>query len=511
METKNLFSRSIGIFKVSLIVITIILQLVLLGYSVFKFSEATRYIYWVVYFFAICLVLKIIYNDNKASYKITWITFLLVFPTAGIIFYGIFGRARFIKKITNKIDEIEEDNEYYYKQNNDVLNSVTDEAFKSNAELLFNLGRAPIYNNTNTKYLPMGEVFYEKLIKELKTAEKFIFMEYYIVADGKMHQGIMDVLIEKANAGVEVKYLFDAAGCISVLPKDFVDVCKKNNIELVPFNPLTTRFYSFMSYRDHKKITIIDGYKAFTGGINIGDEYINGYVKYGHWKDMAMYLEGDAVYGLTSFFIWTWNLATHQSLKYEDYKPIKHSVVNNDSYVIPFQDGATNNIDIAEDNYIKLINNAKKYVYISTPYLIIDEHLSSALKLAAKSGVDVRILTPHIPDKKIVFSLTRSYYSELIKSGVKVYEYTPGFVHGKVLVADGTTALVGTINFDYRSLLWNYECACLVYDKTFATEIEEDFLKTLEVSHLADKKLWSNVKPLNQLGRSILKLMSPLF
>ncbi len=509
MESKNNFSRSINVLKVTLLAITFILQIFLLSYGIFKFSEVSSNIYWLFNFIAICLVLKIIYNDNKSSYKITWIVFLLIFPTSGILFYALFGRTRFLKGTIEAINNIESNNEDYYLQNNDVLKSIKDNSFKSNVKLLYNQGNFPVFKNTNVEYLPIGEEFYEKLIKELKTAKKFIFMEYFIVSDGKMHEGIMEVLKEKAKSGVEVKYLYDSAGSVSILPSDFEKECLEHNIELVAFNPPSLRFYNFVSYRDHKKITVIDGYKGFTGGINIGDEYINGYEKYGHWKDMSMYLEGDAVYGLTSFFLWTWNLQTNQNLKFKDYKATQHNIINN-TYVVPFQDGATNSVDIAEDNYIKLINNAKKYVYITTPYLIIDEHMSSALKLAAKSGVDVRILTPHIPDKKVVFNLTRSFYPELINAGVKVYEYTPGFVHGKVLVADGTTSLVGTINFDYRSLLWNYECACLVYDEKFATSITENYLKTLEVSELANEKLWKNLSKLDHLSRSLLKLMAPL-
>ncbi len=509
MESKNNFNRMLNITKAFLVAITFLLQISLLTYSTLKISEFSNFLYWSFEIVAVCLVLKIIYNDNKASYKVTWIVFLLIFPASGILFYLLFGRARFLNKTTDKIKSIESNNKDYYTQNDDVLESLQSKTFTSYAQLLFNEGKYPIYKNTNVEYLPLGEDFYEKLIKELKTAKKFIFMEYFIVSDGKMHRGIMEVLKERANAGVEVKYLYDYAGSISVVPHDFKKECEENNIELVPFNPLSRKFYSFVNYRDHKKITVIDGYKGFTGGINIGDEYINEVDRFGHWKDMAMYLEGDAVYALTSFFLWTWNLQTNQDLKFCDYKAVSNNI-NNNTYIIPFQDCAINMVDIAEENYIKLINNAKKYIYITTPYLIIGENVSAALKLAAKSGVDVRILTPHIPDKKVVFTLTRSFYSELVNAGVKIYEYTPGFVHGKILVADGTTSLVGTINFDYRSLLWNYECACLVFDTEFAKSITDDYLKTLEVSHLADESLWKNISKTEHFGRSLLKLVAPL-
>ncbi len=509
MESKNNFNITVNIVKTLLAAITFLFQLFLLSYSIFKFSETSNVIYWTFKIIATLLVLKIIYNDNKATYKVTWIVFLLLFPTSGILFYLLFGRARFLNKTINDITEIEKDNTDYYTQNEDVLKTLQSKTFTSYANLLFNEGKYPIFKNTKVEYLPLGEDFFKKLIEQLKTAEKFIFMEYFIVSDGKMHREIMEVLKERANAGVEVKYLYDHAGSISVVPYDFKKECEENNIELVPFNPLSRKFYSFVNYRDHKKITVIDGYKGFTGGINIGDEYINEVNRFGHWKDMAMYLEGEAVYALSSFFLWSWNLETKQRLKFIDYKPTS-SYINNNTYVIPFQDCAINMIDIAEENYIKLINNAKQYVYITTPYLIIGENVASALKLAAKSGVDVRILTPHIPDKKVVFSLTRSFYAELINAGVKIYEYTPGFVHGKILVADGTTSLVGTINFDYRSLLWNYECACLVYDTEFAKSVTEDYLKTLEVSHLADESIWKDINSVQHFARSLLKLIAPL-
>lgn len=262
METKNNFSRSINIMKVALIAITFLIQVGILAYGMLRFSVASRYIYWIFFFIAICLVLKIIYNDNKASYKITWVVVLLIFPTTGILLYLLFGRTRFTKSLSNRIAQIENNNRDYYDQNEEVLNSIQDETFKSNAKLVFNQGQYPVYKNTHVEYLNIGEAYFKKLVEELKTAEKFIFMEYFIVSDGKMHRTIMDILKERANAGVEVRYMYDVAGSISVIPDTFKQECADNNIKLTPFNPLSSKFYNFISYRDHKKITVIDGYKG---------------------------------------------------------------------------------------------------------------------------------------------------------------------------------------------------------------------------------------------------------
>ncbi|MFV0274826.1 MAG: cardiolipin synthase [Bacilli bacterium] len=508
MENKNLFSKLTNILKAIIIIAAIVLQIGLFIFTTNKLNELAFNTNKIISIIGLLMILFILYKDTKSSYKISWIIIIALSPVTGILLYLIFGEKKFSKRIYKKIKKVEILNEHFFVQNKEVLNEISDEGFKRQAELIYNLSKYPVYKNTNVKYLSIGEIFHEKLLKELKSAKKFIFMEYFIVSDGKMHRSIMEILKEKANSGVDVRYMYDVAGSISTLPKGFIDECKENNIKILPFNKVSHRLYTFLSYRDHRKITVIDGNKGFTGGINIGDEYINEYKKYGHWKDMAMYLEGDGVYSLTSMFLWLWNISTNENTHFQDYKPtIK---VENDTFVVPFTDGPIDNVNIGENNYIRIINNAKKYVYITTPYLIIDENFLTSLKLAASSGVDVRIITPHIPDKKIVFEVTRSYYAELVKSGVKIFEYTPGFVHGKIMVADGNTSVVGTINLDYRSLSWNFECSCLVFDKTFAQDITKDYLETIKQCQEVDSHLWENTTIIKKIKQSLLKLIGPL-
>ncbi len=497
-------------FKYMLFSLYFILQIFIIYLLTSKLYFETEVFTNFVYVISVFLVLKIVYDDTtKASYKVSWITAFLLTRQLSIVLYLIFGKNKFPKSTKNKVASIKSFNNNFYTQNHSVFNSISNISHKNNVDLIFNLEQFPVYKNTNVQYLPSGSAFLEKLITQLKKAEKFIFMEYFIVSDGFMHNSIMNVLIEKANSGVDVRYLYDAGGSFATLPPSFKQQCLDNNIKLQPFRPLSYKFYSFFSYRDHKKITVIDGLYGFTGGINIGDEYINKIDKFGHWKDMSLFLEGDAVYSLTSIFLSTWNYATKSNCKFSDFTVPNHNVHNN-CYVVPFEDTPVNTTDLAEDNYIKIISSAKKYVYITTPYLIINEHLSSALELSAKSGVDVRILTPHVPDKKIVLELTRSFYSKLTSSGVKIYEYTPGFIHGKIVVSDDTTSVVGTINFDYRSFIWNYECACVVFDETLALDIKKDFLETLEVSHLAKQSTWKNISLPRKIFYTFLKLLGPL-
>lgn len=496
--------------KVLILIISLFVQLFFIYAIVDKLYTSPINLYWSIYFVCIMLIFKILYDeDAMPAYKISWITSFFIFNSLSIVLFFIFGKNKFNKKDLLKVNQIKNKNSSFYTQNKDVYENILSLPAKKQCDLIFNLEQFPVYKNTNVLFLPTGESFLEKLIYELNTAKKFIFMEYFIVSDGYMHNKIMNVLKRKASEGVEVKYLYDSGGSMMTIPKNFKKECLKYNIQVEGFSPLNHHFYKFFSFRDHKKITVIDGLKGFTGGINIGDEYINKIEKYGHWKDSAVFLEGDAVYGLTGIFLSTWNYTSGDNLHFKHYSVPKHNITNN-NYVIPFEDTPVNRTNIAEDNYIKIISSATKYIYITTPYLIINDHMSKALQLASNSGVDVRILTPHIPDKKLILELTRSFYSKLIRSGIKIYEYEPGFIHSKTIVSDDFTCVVGTINFDYRSLSWNYECACTIFEKDLAVSMKDDFIKTLEVSLKIDYKSSKSLTLKNKILYPILTLLGPL-
>lgn len=326
-----------------------------------------------------------------------------------------------------------------------------------------------------------------------------------------MWNNILEILKQKAAQGVLVRLIYDDMGCFLTLPKDYPAQLRKCGIQCVVFNPFRPLLSAKQNNRDHRKIAVIDGKVAFTGGINLADEYINAIEKHGHWKDAAIMLEGRAAWSFTLIFLQMWELCTHTGESYADYYPWKKQdcPITASGFVQPYADSPMDTEHVGEHVYLQILNNAKEYVYINTPYLIVDDSMLSALCLAAKSGVDVRIVTPHRWDKWLVHMTTRSYYRELIKSGVKIYEYTCGFIHSKTFVSDDRTATVGTTNLDFRSLYLHFECGTLLFDNTAVIEVKEDFLNTLTICQQVSKKdCKTNI--VTRLFQNILRLFAPL-
>ena len=341
----------------------------------------------------------------------------------------------------------------------------------------------PVYTGSTAKYLSPGEVKFQHLLEELEKAEQYIFLEYFIVQEGVMWDAILEILKRKVRQGVKVRLMYDDLGCFFLLPKDYAEQMKKLGIECVVFNPFRPFLTVVQNNRDHRKIVSIDGKVAFTGGINLADEYINAVEKHGHWKDASIMVTGRAAWSFTLMFLQMWEVCTGLDEDYTLYYPWKDAPcpVRSDGFVQPYADSPMDKENVGEHVYMQIINNAKKCVYINTPYLIIDDSMVSALCLAAISGVDVRIVTPHIWDKKLVHMTTRSYYRELISAGVKIYEYSKGFIHSKTFVSDDRVGTVGTTNLDFRSLYLHFECGTLLIDNRAVMEIKEEFLKTLEI------------------------------
>lgn len=369
----------------------------------------------------------------------------------------------------------------------------------------------PIYAHSSTRYLSPGERKFEALKEELEKAEKYIFLEYFIIQEGKMWNEIFEILKRKVQEGVLVRLIYDDMGCFLVLPKDFSKKLKGNGIECAVFNPFKPMLTVMQNNRDHRKIAVIDGKVAFTGGINLADEYINEVVRFGHWKDAAIMIKGDAAWSFTVMFLQMWELCTNVLEDHANYYPWKEEkcTITNDGYVQPYTDSPMDTENVGEHVYLQIINNAKDYVYIYTPYLIIDDSMVSALTLAAKSGIDVRIITPHKWDKWVIHMTTRSYYRDLIKAGVKIYEYSKGFLHAKAFVSDDLTATVGTTNLDFRSLYLHFECGAWMYDTAAVMELKKDFLRTQEECQQITLKDCNPKLPM-RLFQDILRLFAPL-
>lgn len=507
---KLLFSR------IAITLVLIILQLSILVIWIWNLSEDFIYLYTFSLIIGLIMTIYIVSRADNPSYKLAWLIPILLFPILGILLYIFFGGHKLSKKLKRRIEKYYYDTMNYIKQDKKVMRKIEDEdkSIANQVKYISDFSNFPIYENTFSKYLSSGENFYKELLKSLKDAKKFIFMEYFIIEEGVMWNSILEILQEKVKEGVEVRLIYDDVGCAQTLPKTYNEKLNNLGIKTLVFNQIVPVLSAVLNNRDHRKITIVDGHTAFTGGINLADEYINEIVKFGHWKDSAIMIKGEAVWSFTLMFLEVWSFTINKNENYEKYKHSEKILLDDtmyeDGYVQPYGDSPFNNELIGENIYLNMINKAKKYVYICTPYLIIDNELVTALTLAAKSGVDVRIVTPHIEDKWYIHIVTRAYYDQLIKYGVKIYEYTPGFIHSKTFVVDDHIATVGTINLDYRSLYLHFECGVFLYNCRSVMEIKSDFKNILSVSQRITIEDTKNVKWSNRFLRSIIKLFAPL-
>ncbi len=468
-----------------LIILLLALQLALIIFVLISSSLTYAIISRSLSLISLFVSIYVLTRRDTGAYKSTWIFLILLFPLFGGLFYLSSEFQSSVRRFRKKTSHTEEK----AKRLMSLPETGYDVAIKRNPECtrqfryLQNFAGFPIYDGTKTKYLSPGEVKFEYLVHELEKAEKYIFLEYFIVQEGKMWDAILEILKRKAAQGVTVRLLYDDFGCFALLPKDYPKQLKKFGIECAIFNPFRPFLTIKQNNRDHRKIVSIDGKVAFTGGINLADEYINVKERHGHWKDASIMIEGKAAWSFTLMFLQMWELTVGTDEDYAQWYPWvgKPCDINANGFVLPYADSPLDKENVGEHVYMQILNNAKDYVYINTPYLIIDDKMVSALCLAAKSGVDVRIVTPHIGDKWFVHATTRSYYRELIKAGVKIYEYTNGFIHSKTFVSDDRTATVGTTNLDFRSLYLHFECGAWMYDSEAVMEVKEDFLKTLEL------------------------------
>ena len=498
--------------RVVITALLIVLQALLLFGFIWKLDNYFVYFYAGSVLLSLLITLGIINSKSNPAYKIAWLIPILLFPVFGGLIYPLFGSDRTGRYLRKKLQGIgtEMDNVIGEAHRRSGAEQLPPDA-ANQSRYISHCAYCPPYQNTTTEYLPLGEVKFERMVEELKKAKHYIFLEYFIIQEGKMWNTILDILRQKAAEGVDVRVIYDDMGCIMILPTGYDKTLEQMGIKCRIFNPFVPILSSRFNTRDHRKICVIDGNVGFTGGINLADEYINAYEKHGHWKDTSILLKGEAVFNLTVMFLSMWDYldGTTGKTDYSRYYPTVWDE-NAKGYVQPFADNPLDDEAVGETVYLNLINKAKRYVYITTPYLILSSEMFTALTSAAKCGVDVRIITPHVPDKWYVHAVSRSHYQPLIEAGVKIYEYTPGFIHAKTFVVDDDYAVVGTINLDYRSLYLHFECAVWMYQTPSVAQVRDDFFKTQQISQEITLEECRSLSFPRRLGRSVLRVFAPL-
>lgn len=499
---------------------------------------------------AVALALYISNKDMRTSFKMSWIFLVLFLPMFGIPAYFLFGRSEITKRTRRKMEAVADKVIQYRIEDKNVIEELKENDFYAYQQSHYISAKAgyPIYKEEDSTYYSCGEKLYPQLLEDLKSARHFIFLEYFIIEQGKMFDPIVDILEQKAKEGVLVRLIYDDVGCIQTLPPKFYLMLQAKGIHCASFNPFRPFLSVIMNNRDHRKITVIDGQIAYTGGFNLADEYINEKMKFGYWKDAGIRLTGDCVWNFTSMFLEMWDYITKSEDDYAFYRNASIPQLGNATrnqwiategntevegenpaatkrmaqrrveephltgagFVQPYCDSPLDHEDVGENVYLNLIEHAKRYVYIFTPYLIIGSEMATALINAAKCGVDVRIVVPGVPDKKLVYLLTQGNFAHLIKGGVKIYKYTPGFIHSKCFVVDDVYAAVGTINLDYRSLYLHFECGTFMYRTKAVMQVKEDALATIDQSLLVTLTECQSKKLIVRMFMGALKLFAPL-
>ncbi|MBQ7339527.1 MAG: cardiolipin synthase [Clostridia bacterium] len=472
--------------------------------------------YFVPYFYILAFatevacVLKIVSSDDNPDYKVPWLLFVLILPIAGFMLYFIFGSRKLQKKFLKRLDKIKT---YGYEINEErEFKLLKEESAQicSYAKMLCDISESHLFTNTKQTYFPLGEDVWKSILVDLENAKKFIYLEFFIINEGIFWDSILTILKQKASEGVDVRVVYDDIGCMTTLAGNYAKQLAKFNIKATPFSRLKGQADSEFNNRNHRKILVIDGKIGYTGGVNIADEYINEIKRFGHWKDTAVRLEGRAVYELTRLFLIDYGINV-KNFEAPNYDVYPEQDISAKGYVIPFGDGPAPLYSrrVAKSLIQNMLSSANEYVYMTSPYLIIDNDLCTSIENTALRGVDVRIVVPHIPDKKLVFGMTKSFYYRLMKAGVKIYEYTPGFIHAKSYIVDGKLAMIGTINLDYRSLVHHFENGVWLYKTDCIKDMEKDVKLTLKESQeIKIENLKTNL--IQKVIRSVVRIFAPL-
>ena len=495
------------------IILFLLLVQILALFTIFRFLESLiTYAVSTLLVFSIFMVIYVINSDHNTSVKLSWVILIMFFPGFGGLLYIFIKEDIGHRTIKKRLKVIIKESRSEFQNQDNLMGKLKKEnkGLYNLASYTEKVGGFPIYEASSTKYFPLGDDAFKEMLIELQRAERFIFMEYFIVEEGYMWGQILKILSDKVKEGVEVRFMYDGTCEFSLLPHNYPNKLRELGIECKVFSPIRPFLSTHYNYRDHRKILIVDGSVAFTGGINLADEYINKIEVYGHWKDTVIIVKGKSVESFTIMFLQMWNANEENRTYMTDLYKSKTLEEKQKGYLLPFGDSPLDNDKVGQMIYMDILNRAKKYVYIMTPYLIIDGEMQTALQFAARRGVDVRIIMPHIADKDLVFAQSRSHYKELITSGVHIYEYTPGFMHAKVFLSDAKKAVVGTINLDYRSLYHHFECGLYMEEVSAIADIEEDFLKTFKKSQRVTLEDIKGYSFFMTLTGKVLKLFAPL-
>ncbi len=469
------------------------------------------YLYILAYAMQIGCVIKIIASNDNPDYKVPWLLFVLILPIAGFMLYIMMYSRTLKRKYVKRLQDL--DDRMYHKDDRKIYEDLKkeNEIAYSQAKMLASISYGHLFKEGNQKYYALGEDMCSDLISDLKNARKFIFMEYFIIEEGILWNEILEILKDKAQNGVEVRVVYDDIGCMKTLPGNYFKVLRKMGIDIAPFSFLRGQADSEFNNRSHRKITVIDGCIAYTGGINLADEYVNKKVRFGHWKDGGVRITGDCVYEMTRLFLVDYGINVKALPKSKhDYFPQINTEYKN-GYVIPFGDGPRPlyKREVAKSAIMNMLSSATKYAYITTPYLIIDNELCKSLENAALRGVSVKIILPHVPDKKLIHNMSRSFYPRLMDAGVEIYEYREGFIHSKNYITDDEYGIVGTVNLDYRSLVHHFENGVWLYNCDIIHDIKNDFDLTLEKSIKIDKSSLK-VNVFKRFFRACVRIFAPL-
>ena len=491
----------------------LLLQIGFIIWALVRFENSFSQIYGISYVLALVMVLFLLNSNSDPTAKITWLIIIAVIPVFGALLYLYTQSDIGHRALKDRTNQIKRQTSALIIQNEETRNMIDSEtrAIAALARYVKRCGCYPIYNDTDVKYFSSGSEKFSEMLIQLEKAEKYIFLEYFIIDEGEMWEKTLEILIKKAALGVDVRVMYDGTCEFALLPHNYPDRLRSKGIKCKMFAPLTPFVSTHYNYRDHRKILVIDGKVAFNGGINIADEYINIKKRFGYWKDAAVMLEGEAAKSFTLMFLQMWAI-NERNTEFEKYLTGSDIGEKEQSkgFVMPYGDCPLDGDKVGERVYMDMLNRAERYVHIMTPYLILDGVMENALKYAAERGVEITVILPGIPDKKAPYALAKTHYASLIESGVKIYEFTPGFVHAKVFVADDKEAVVGTINLDYRSLYHHFECATYMFKTRCISSIENDFKETLSKCMRVTGESIKGEKLSVKLSGFLLKAIAPL-
>ena len=498
--------------RVVVVSLGILLQIIFVLAGMSWLHEYRRWLGFAMSVLSWGAVITVICSHGNPSYKIAWAVLILAFPVAGLTIYLLFGGNRVSSHEARKMAGIERVTTNALTQDPEVLAQIEargDDAY-NHARYLFSCAHYPAYERSDAAYFPGGEPCFAAMLEELEKAKQYIFLEFFIIGNGEMWGKILDILKRKAAAGLDVRVLYDDFGCITRLPMGYAKKLREMGIRAHAFNPYIPILSARLNNRDHRKLLIIDGKAAFTGGVNLADEYINEYERFGHWKDCGILVRGKAVWSMTVMFLSLWGYVDRSEEDVGRFRVDYPEKQGNTGFLQPFADSPLDNEDVGATILQSVISSAQERMWIMTPYLILDDKMTTALCVAAKTGVDVRIITPGIPDKWYVHAVTRANYEELMRAGVSIFEYTPGFIHSKVYLADTKQAVVGTVNLDFRSLYLHFEDAVYLYDTTVNAQVQADFEETFPQCKAITAEQCRHTRLTQRVLRALLRLLAPL-